>query len=120
MTTKTAARCRELYDQGMTDSAIANACNIPKYTVSHWRNSNGLPSMNRGKGRRPGTGYDYMIYLNKTDELLACGSSQQCADILGVSLESFYKKINRALRNETQKYTVVRCKHSEAQEDMLS
>lgn len=120
MTTKVAARCRELYEQGLTDAAIAQECGLSVYSVSYWRTSNNLPSMNRNRGRRVGTGYDYMIYLNKTDELLACGTSQQCADILGISLKSFYKRINRAMNNETHKYTVVRCKYAEAQADMAS
>lgn len=48
----------------------------------------------------------YAIYLNKTDEIIATGSSKECAKTLGISLASFYSLVSKNNRGIQKKYSI--------------
>ena len=50
---------------------------------------------------------DYTIYLNKTDEVVAFGSSRECAKALGMSRDSFYSMVSRVKKGKNRKYSIV-------------
>ena len=49
----------------------------------------------------------YTAYLHKTEEILACGTAQQVADALGMSLNSFYCTASRSRNWKNRKYDFV-------------
>ena len=49
----------------------------------------------------------YAVYLRKTDELVACGTSAECVKQMGLkSLDSFYCLISHVLTGYNRKYEV--------------
>lgn len=59
---------------------------------------------------------DYTVYLNKTDEIVATGTSRKCAASLGLTLDSFYCMVSRVRRGKNQKYSVVTTEEDDSDE----
>ena len=51
---------------------------------------------------------EYAVYLNKTDELLCFGTSRECAEYLGMTLDSFYCMVSRVKSGKNRKYSIVK------------
>lgn len=49
----------------------------------------------------------YTIYLSQTDELIASGTSRECAKQLNLTIESFYCAVGRARSGKRKKYIVI-------------
>lgn len=51
----------------------------------------------------------YAVYLRKSDELVACGTSAECVKQMGLkSVDSFYCLISHVLGGYNRKYEVYR------------
>ena len=48
----------------------------------------------------------YAIYLRKTDELVCCGTSEECAAAMNRSVDSFYSMVSRVRKGTNRKYEV--------------
>lgn len=56
----------------------------------------------------------YAVYLRKTDELVACGTSAECVRQMGLkSVDSFYCLISHVLHGLNRKYEVYKEKSSD-------
>lgn len=49
----------------------------------------------------------YTVYLNSTDEIIACGTAQECARQLGMAYSSFRSSVCKHRSGEWHKYTFV-------------
>lgn len=50
----------------------------------------------------------YTVYLNKTDEIVACGNAEECRKQLGkASIESFYSLVSKNRLGVQRRYTVL-------------
>lgn len=50
----------------------------------------------------------YTIYDADTDDLIACGSARDCANIMGTSVSNIHSLISRVKSGYNRKYTIVR------------
>ena len=87
-----------LYDRPQD---VANALKAPYGTVlaymNQYRDEAGISR------RHPASNY-YALYLRETDELVCSGSSRECASVLGIDHQSFYKMICRIRNGKTKKW----------------
>lgn len=106
MTTKKLDEIRRRNAAGENDPMIAEALNIPVCIVRYWRKTLGLPVT--GTVRHKCTKQViYTVWNAATDELLACGTSRECANLMGFkSAATFRQMVCRALQGENQKYHV--------------
>lgn len=49
----------------------------------------------------------YTVYDLKTDEIIASGNAQECAEQLGVTLNTMYKTVMLSKRGKSKKYYVL-------------
>lgn len=49
----------------------------------------------------------YTVYLNKTDEVVACGTAAECAEQMNKSLNCFYSTVSKNRKGLRNKYTVL-------------
>ena len=50
----------------------------------------------------------YTVYLSKTDEIVASGTSIECAKIMGKSLNGFHSMVSKNMAGIQKKYTIIR------------
>ena len=55
-----------------------------------------------------GTCIIYTLWDNKTDDIVANGTAEECAKNMDMSLTTFYSTVSRASHNQIQKYSVVK------------
>lgn len=48
----------------------------------------------------------YTVYLKKSDELLASGYANECAEQMNISVHSFYSMVSRVKSGKNNKYEV--------------
>lgn len=48
----------------------------------------------------------YTVYLKKNDELVAYGTSEECAEQMGKSVDSFYCLVSRVNSGKIKKYEI--------------
>lgn len=49
----------------------------------------------------------YTVYLRKTDEVIASGTSKECARILKKSVNGFHSMVSKNLKGKQNKYDVI-------------
>lgn len=49
----------------------------------------------------------YTVWLSKTDQIVATGTAEECAEQLGMTKASFYSLVWRAREGMRKKYTVL-------------
>lgn len=49
----------------------------------------------------------YTIYLRKTDEVIAHGTSRECAEAMGKKLNCFHSMVSKTLKGKQNKYDVL-------------
>lgn len=97
LTTLELRKIQELYDQGLNYQQTAKRLNRSLSTVARWCHRTGREAQkNPVKPQKL-----YSVYLRGTDELLAFGTSRECADRLRITLQSFYAAVSRS-RNGTK------------------
>lgn len=82
---------------------VSKALGASKGTVAEY-----LRRLQRGtfKTKEYPTRKYYALYLRKTDELVCCGTAQECADALGIQKHSFYVLAHKALHGKVKKWDV--------------
>lgn len=109
ITTSTLKEIRRLNGEGKNDAVIAKMIGIAYQTVTRYRRGMGLPP--RKKSTKAVT---YTVYDAKTDELLAIGTVDKCAAMLGFQNASgFYEMVSRVAHGRAKKYTVFKEKNLE-------
>lgn len=111
MTTKKLEELRRRNEAGENDWMIADALGISWNIVRYWRKKLGLPPRSP---RRYNNGYVnyhqqviYTVWDAKTDELIACGTDQECADRMGLAnRQTFQQLASRAINGKNRKYYV--------------
>ena len=93
MTTKTLENLKELHRQGFNDRQVASLLGVSKPTVEYWRWKLGISANNRYEPQKY-----YTIYDCK-DNVRAFGSAKECAEKLGIKVESVYRMAHRSKRN---------------------
>lgn len=48
----------------------------------------------------------YALYRRKTDELICCGSAEECAEQLGITKHTFYTRAHKAASGKIKKWDV--------------
>ena len=105
MTIKKLEEIRRRNAAGENDTIIAEALGIGHGLVTYWRRKLGLPVV--GSWRPKTRQVIYTVWSAKTDELLACGTAQECANLLGYqSIETFRQMVCRALKGNVKKLYV--------------
>lgn len=104
MTKECIAYAEQLYDDGLNDTEIGEACGVCKTTVRAWRRRTGRAS--NYFGPQAGESGEWSVYLAKDDTLLAFGSTQECAKTLNMTPGAFYQLCSRARRGVGHKYNV--------------
>ena len=92
---------RALHAKGLVDREIAERLGCSISTVCAHRRRMGLPPA----GRRVTRKY-YTVYRRRTDELLAYGTAKECAQQLGIRLDSFYCAVSRTPNRGKTKYEI--------------
>lgn len=100
MTTKTLERIRELHKQGLNDPEIAKEIGCCTSTVCSWRKKLGLSANWKASPKS-----FYVIYDEK-DNVRATGSARECAEALGIKVDSVYRLAHRAKKNGTGRVVV--------------
>lgn len=103
VTTLEERRFLELYNLGLTDREVGKRVGRPNSTIACWRKRNDLPPNGEYIGRPHKL---YTIYKKNSDELLAFGSAKECADRLGMKIDSFYSAVTRARKGQREKYNI--------------
>lgn len=49
----------------------------------------------------------YTVYLRETDEVIAHGTSRECAAIMGKSLNCFHSMVSKTLKGKHNKYDIL-------------
>lgn len=65
---------------------------------------------NHGKGHnRPrGSWLNYTVYDNKTDfPIIVGGTARECANAMGITLESFYNAVDRCRKGKNNRWTIL-------------
>ena len=105
----------KLYEDGLNDVEIGNACGVSSNTIRSWRRRTDRPANYFGKEKNlPG---EWTVYLAADDTLLAFGTTKECATALGMSCEAFYQLCSRARRGVVKKYSVYYRTAKELMED---
>ena len=52
--------------------------------------------------------YYYTVYLAKTDEIVASGTSKECAKELGKSLNNFHSTVSKNKLGKHKKYSILK------------
>lgn len=95
---------RRLNGEGKNDVEISRETGIPCHTVKRHRKEMGLPIR-----RKNSKAVNYTVYDAKTDELLAFGTSDMCAELLGFkSVSRFYEMVSRVEHGRVKKYNVLK------------
>lgn len=103
MTTKLLNEIRRRNEAGQNDTIIAEALGIKTCMVNEWRNKMGLPK--RDDKRRSST--LYTVWDANSDELLACGTAEECAHYMGYKgKDGFLSMVSRATHGKQKKYAV--------------
>ena len=92
---------RSLRAKNLNDREIAQRLGCSISTVYKQRKRMGLPPA----GRRVTRKY-YTVYRRKTDEILAYGTAKECAQQLGIRLDSFYCTVSRTPNRKKTKYEI--------------
>lgn len=77
-------------DPGLTQKQIADAVGVGIGSVEYWKSKFGIKCGR--KGQVPSA--DYTVY-NRKGQVVAFGSAKECAETLGIKLESFYTNVTR-------------------------
>lgn len=86
MTTKQIQRLKALYAEGWNDIQIAEELGIKTGQVFYWRKGKlGLPARNRRRKSK-----EYTIF-DRTGNVVAIGTAEECARTLGIKIESVYR-----------------------------
>ena len=100
MTTKTLEKIRVMNSQGLNDRQIAEQIGTSTSTAEYWRKKMGLKAH-----RKYGTVKCYVIY-DENDNVRAVGSARECAEALGIQIDSVYRLAHRAKKNGTGRVVV--------------
>lgn len=105
MTQQQLALAEKLYEDGLNDREIGNACGVSKSLVRRWRIKNDLPAnfFDLSKDKMG----EWMIYSKADDTLLAFGTTAECAKTMCISENAFYQLCSRARRGLTNKYEII-------------
>ena len=102
VTTSDLREIRRLNAEGKNDAVIATITGVKLATVTRHRRAMGLPAHVKSKKR-----VSYMLYDSRTDELLAFGTVDKCAAMLGFKkLSGFYEMVSRVQHGRVKKYTI--------------
>lgn len=102
ITTKQLAEIRRRNSEGENDCQIADALGCSQGTIRYHRVMMGLPKAAKGRPYKT-----YTVWNAKTDELIVCGSAEDCAKRLGFSNRNiFYTTFIRARRGKNKKYII--------------
>ena len=63
---------------------------------------------NKGHHRADGKICTYTVYDSYTDEMVAYGTADECAHMMGITRNSFYALVGRALSGKRKKYLVLK------------
>lgn len=100
MTTKTLERIREMHGQGMNDRQISAEIGMCEASVWYWRKKLGLTANRTFEPKA-----FYVIYDRK-DNIRAIGSARECAEAMGIQIDSVYRMAHRAKKNGTGRVVV--------------
>lgn len=93
----------QLNAYGASDREIAEETGIPVNTVRWVRRYYGLCY---NKGHKPPSRY-YTVWNAKTDELIACGTAEECATVMGRSIADFHTMVSRVRSGKNKKFVVL-------------
>lgn len=93
MTTKTLEKIRELHSKGLNDRQISVEIGMCEASVWYWRKKLGLTANRTFEPKA-----FYVIYDRK-DNVLATGSASECAEALGIQIDSVYRMAHRAKKD---------------------
>lgn len=100
MTTKTLKRICQLHNSGLSDPDIAKEIGCSTTTVWNWRQKLGLAANWKATPKA-----FYVIYDEK-DAIRATGSARECAEALGIKIDSVYRLAHRAKKNRNGRVVV--------------
>ena len=86
MTTEMLGKIKELNEQGLNDSAIAEQLHYSTTTVHYWRRWLGLPTTRINRTKKL-----YTVYDGVTTQFLIEGTAKECAAYMGVNVTRFYQ-----------------------------
>lgn len=84
MTTKTLGKIRVLHSQGLNDRQIAEQIGKSTGVVEYWRKKMGL------KANRSYEPVKHYTIYDENDNLRVHGSAKECAEVLGIRVDSIY------------------------------
>ena len=88
--------------EGKSDREVAEETGIPVKTVRWARR---YYKLRYNKGHKPPLKY-YTVWNMKTDEMVASGTAQECAAIMGRSIADFYTMVMRVRKGKNRKFAV--------------
>ena len=100
LTTKTLKRIRQLHKSGLSDPDIAKKIGCSTTTVWNWRQKFGLAANWKAAPKA-----FYIIY-DENDAIRATGSARECAEALGIQIDSVYRLAHRAKKNGSGRVVV--------------
>lgn len=89
MTTLKLKKIQEMYSAGATTKEIAESIGVERHTVYRWMHKIGICPENRHSKHRKSI---YSVY-DENDNLIATGSADECAKILGCREDSIYRGV---------------------------
>lgn len=99
ITTRMVKEIHRLNQEGKSDREIAEILGISQSCVWKRRKTMGLPPM--GKARL------YTVWNAKTDELIVCGTADECAKFMGYATRNnFHGMVHRMTHGMGKKYHV--------------
>ena len=94
MTTGTLQNIRQLNEEGSNDLEIAEILGLSNGVVSYWRKYLGLKPVRRHRTKKW-----YKVTDVWTEKVLCSGTARECAQALGIDIESFYCEVSRWKRS---------------------
>jgi len=98
MTTLQLRELKRLNKEGVSGLEISRRLGVPSCTVYKWLHRLGLPTPSQ-KETGPGHTAIYAVYNHK-DELLACGTSDECAKAMGCRVQTIYRGAMKTRKGE--------------------
>lgn len=93
MTTKVLEKIRALHALALNDRQIAEQIGASTGVVEYWRKKMGL------KANRSYEPVKHYTIYDENDNLRVHGSAKECANKLGIKVESIYRMAHRSKRN---------------------